>query len=211
VARRIVRRVATRLVNAAWRAVAGLTRPSPRGNLRRLRRRGVDVASLRIRDATPADVRTLARVHVTSWNATYAPFGARGPTVELRERQWRDAFARHDADWFCLVVERPDGELVGFAQANRSDNPDYDGELGKIHILRDYQRLGLGRRLVALVARRFLERGITSMWLYGDARNPSSGAWIALGAHRCDDDPASGNFGWHDITPLAGPRREEEA
>jgi GNAT superfamily N-acetyltransferase len=150
-----------------------------------------------------ADVPALARLHVTTWNATYAPFGLEGPSVEVRERQWRAKFASDDPDWFCLVVERADGRLVGFAQANRSENPRFQGELAKIHLLREYQRLGLGRRLIGRVARRFLARGITSMWLFGDARNPSSRAWIALGATKCDDDPGSGNYGWNDITPLA--------
>lgn len=192
-----------RLINAVWRTLAGFARPSGRANLRRLRRRGESLASLRIREATPADVPALARLHVTTWNATYRPLGAKGPSMEVRERQWRQAFARNDPDWFCLVVERPDGALVGFAQANRSDNPDYEGELGKLHLLLDYQRMGLGRRLVGHVARRFLSRGIRSMWLFGDARNPSSRAWKALGAEKCDDDPGSGNHGWRDITPLA--------
>ena len=39
------------------------------------------------------------------------------------------------------------------------------GELNKLYVLRRYQRLGLGRRLVCLVARRFLGQGISSMLL----------------------------------------------
>lgn len=72
-----------------------------------------------------------------------------------------------------------------------------------MHLLRDYQRLGLGRRLIGRVARHFLARGITSMWLSGDARNPSSRAWVAMGASKCDDDPGIGNYGWTDLTTLA--------
>lgn len=193
-----------RLLNAAWRSWAGLMRPTRRGNLRRLRRRGESLESLRIRDANAADVPALARLHVQTWNATYAPFGLRGPVAEVRERQWREKFAARDADWLCLLVERSTGELVGFVQAARSDNPDYEGELRRIHLLRDYQRLGLGSRLIGQVARHFLSRGIRSMWLYGDARNPSVRAWLALGAEKCDADPDSGNYGWRDITPLAG-------
>lgn len=192
-----------RLINAVWRTLAGFARPSRRANLRRLARRGESLASLRIREATAADVAALARLHVTTSNATYGPLGSKGPNVEVRERQWRAGFAKNDPDWFCLVVERPDGALVGFAQANRSDNPEFAGELRRLHLLLDYQRMGLGRRLVGHVARRFLRRGITSMWLSGDARNPSSRAWKALGAEKCDDDPGNGNYGWRDITALA--------
>lgn len=191
-----------RAIIAAWRLVAGLTRPSAQRNAARLHARGETPAALTIREATVSDLPALARLHVATWNATYAPLGQHGPGYEVRERQWREAFARSDG-WFCFVVARPDGELVGFAQGNPSDNPDFGGELGKIYLLADYQRLGLGRRLVGHVARRFLSQGITSMWLYGDARNPSARAWLALGATKTDDDPGNGNYGWRDIRQLA--------
>lgn len=196
-------RAARRVGIAAWRFAIALLRPGAAANRRRLRARGESIDALTIRDATPADLPAVARLHVEAWNATYAPMLARGPGVAVRERQWREAFARDDPDWLCLVVVRPDGTLVGLAQANRSDDPAFAGELRKIYLLADYQRLGLGRRLVAGIARRFLARGIDSMWLWGDARNPSQGAWQALGAAKRDDDPASGNWGWRDIRPLA--------
>ena len=66
-----------------------------------------------IRDATPADIPALADLHVRTWNETY-PGVASPPAYELRERQWREAFAS-TAWWFCLVVEDGDGELIGFA------------------------------------------------------------------------------------------------
>jgi ribosomal protein S18 acetylase RimI-like enzyme len=187
----------------AWRSLAALARPSRRRNLRRLRRRGETAASLTIREATPADIPALARLHVKTWNATYAPLLMKGPGYGIRERQWREAFGRKDLHWFCLVVERLDGELVGFAQGNRSDHPDFAGELNKIYLLREYQRVGLGARLLGHVARQFLSRGIDSMWLFGDARNPSSRAWSALGAEKTDPDPGTGNYGWRDLRRLA--------
>lgn len=191
-----------RVIVAAWRAIAGLLRPSPTATFARLRARGETPASFTIREAIIHDLPALVRVHVTGWNATYAPFFERGPGRDIRERQWRAGFGRDDG-WFCFVVARPDGEIVGFAQANRSDNPRFGGELRKIYLLRDYQRVGLGRRLVGHVARRFLGEGISSMWLSGDARNPSARAWIALGAVKTDDDPGTGNYGWRDLAPLA--------
>lgn len=79
----------------------------------------------------------------------------------------------------------------------------FAGELNKIYLLREYQRLGLGRRLLGQVARRFLSQGVESIWLYGDARNPSSRAWTALGAEKTDNDPGNGNYGWRDLRRLA--------
>ena len=160
------------------------------------------MTSLVIRDATEADIPALAELHVTTWNATYAPMLMTGPSVAIREQQWREAFAKADGRWFCLVVENANGELVGFAKAIRSDG-EYGGELNKIYVLREYQRMGLGKRLLGHVARRFLSQGITSMWLFGDARNPSANVWKALGAVKTDDDPGTGNYGWRDLNTLA--------
>lgn len=167
-----------------------------------MRARGESLESLVIREARESDIPGLAELHVTTWNATYAPMGAKGPPVAVRERQWRERFAKDDGSWFCFVVENEQGELIGFAQANLSDNPEYGGELNKIYLLREYQRLGLGRRLVRLVAQRFLDTGITSMWLYGDPRNPSAAAWVAMGAVKTDEDPGNGNYGWKDLGVL---------
>ena len=190
-------------VASLWRSAASLERPTTADNAKRLAERGESVQSLTIRDAVEDDIPALAQLHVTTWNATYAPLLMKGPPVALRERQWREAFAKQDGSWFCLVVENPRGELVGFAKAGRSDNPEYAGELNKIYLLTEYQRLGIGRRLIGHVARRFLAQGITSMWLFGDARNPSVNAWIALGGIKTDDDPGNGNYGWPDLRRLA--------
>lgn len=191
------------LVMTLWRSLASLGRPSKAANEERLAARGEAVDSLVIRDAVPADIPELARLHVKTWNATYAPLRMNGPPVAVRERQWRETFAKADGSWFCLVVENPKRELVGFAKGIPSSHPEYGGELNKIYLLAEYQRLGIGRRLVGHVARRFLAQGITSMWLAGDPRNPSIEAWLALGAVKTDDDPGNGNYGWRDLHRLA--------
>ncbi|HSA56112.1 MAG TPA: GNAT family N-acetyltransferase [Gemmatimonadaceae bacterium] len=191
------------VVFAAWRTVGAFLSPSRAGNLRRLRERGESMESLILREATAADIPALAQLHVTTWNATYAPMLMNGPPAHVREQQWRDAFAKQDGTWFCFVVENLRGELVGFAKGVRSDHPEYGGELSKIYLLREYQGMGLGKRLLGHVARRFLSQGITSMWLFGDARNPSAAVWRALGAIKTDADPGNGNYGWRDLRALA--------
>ena len=164
-------------------------------------------ASLAIRDATAPDIPALARLHVTTWNATHGK-RPNGPTYELRERQWRETFDSEDTRWFCFVIERANGELVGFAKGvpyAHSDLPDFAGELNKIYLLREYQRQGLGRRLVGHVARRFLGQGIPSMVLFGEARNPSCLFWDALEGERlyAADGAFHGGYGWRDLRRLA--------
>jgi ribosomal protein S18 acetylase RimI-like enzyme len=157
-----------------------------------------------IREARASDIPALAELHVRTWNATY-PGVLQKPTYEIRERQWREAFDVTDGSWFCFVVEEDDGRLVGFAKGTPADHLEFAGQLSKIYLLGAYQGLGLGRRLVGHVARRFLERGVWSMVLFADAQNPSCGFYEALGAERLFDDAGNfhGAYGWRDLRRLA--------
>jgi L-amino acid N-acyltransferase YncA len=160
-----------------------------------------------IREATAADVPALARLHVTTFNETHAPVLKNGPAYEVREYQWRQAFRAADRNWSCFVIEDRNGELIGFAKGQpyaHPDQPDFAGELNKIYLLRAYHRRGLGRRLVGHVARRFLRQGVSSMLLFGDARNPSNGFYEALGAEKLfgANGEFHGGYGWRDLQRL---------
>src|SRR5262249_48235703 len=130
-----------------------------------------------IREATPADLPVLVPLHLETWRTTYEGILTEQelnvPTYAIRERQWRSNFETTDGSWFCFVVEDDQGRLVGFAVGRPGDHPEFEGELNKIYLLGAYQRQGLGRRLVGHIVRRFLRQGISNMWVYADARNPS--------------------------------------
>lgn len=159
---------------------------------------------IRIREATPDDVPALAALHVATFRETHGRLGA--PNYELRERQWRAAF-ENDSDWFSWLAALPDDTLVGFARGTLHDGgvPGFQGELNKIYVLRQWHRHGIGRQLVGHVARRFLDRGITSMLLFGDARSPSNGFYERLGAERLLSATGEfhGGYGWRDLHDLA--------
>ncbi len=186
------------------RFLVGLTRPSPETNRRRLQGRGEILASLSIRDAVPEDIPALVRLHVDTWNATY-PYVRSKPSIALRERQWRDRFASMDGTWFCLLVAKGDGGLVGFAHGRAKSGPEFAGELSKIYLRHDYQRLGLGRLLVGRVARRFLSQGIASAIVFTDPPNPSGAFFESLGARRLLDDQGAfhGAYGFADLEKVA--------
>ena len=161
-----------------------------------------------VREATSADVPALASLHVTTFDETHAPLLMNGPTYEVRESQWRQAFQSADGSWFCVVIEDPNGQLIGFAKGQpyaHADQPDFDGELNKIYLLRQYHRQGLGRRLLGHVARRFLTQGVFSMLLFGDARNPSNQFYEAMGAEKlfAASGEFHGGYGWRDLRKLA--------
>jgi GNAT superfamily N-acetyltransferase len=162
--------------------------------------------SFHLRDAREPDIPALARLHVQTFNETHRGGRPGGPSYELRERQWRDIFERQDGSWFCYVIEDERGELVGFAKGAPHDGgvPGFASELDKIYLLQRVQRQGLGRQLLCAVARRFLERGVTSMLLFGDAKNPSNGFYEAFGAEPLYSDAGefNGGYGWRDLAVL---------
>ena len=163
-----------------------------------------DSTSFRIREAHRDDVPALAQLHVSTFKETHGGF--RPPSYDLRASQWRAAFEA-EAGWSCYVAESAGGDLVGFAKGTRHDGgvPGFAGELNKIYVLRRYHRHGIGRRLVAHVARRFLSEGVTSMLLFGDAKSPSNGFYERLGAERLLSDRGEfhGGYGWRDLDRLA--------
>jgi L-amino acid N-acyltransferase YncA len=159
-----------------------------------------------LREAREADVPALARLHVQTFTETHRGGRPGGPSYEFRERQWREAFERTDASWFCFVVEDERGELVGFAKGTPHDGgvPGYRGELNKIYLLQKVQRQGLGRLLLCAVAQRFMSEGVESMLLFGDAANPSNGFYEAFGAERLYSERGEfhGGYGWPDLGKL---------
>jgi ribosomal protein S18 acetylase RimI-like enzyme len=161
----------------------------------------MDQAHFRVREAQSTDVPALAALHVVTFKEAHGA-GPRSPSYDLRERQWRTAFER-DRDWFCYVAEAPDGQLIGFAKGTRHDGgiPGFEGELNKIYVLRGWHRRGVGRALVQQVCSRFVRQGITSMLLFGDARNPSNGFYERLGAERLigAEGEFHGGYGWRDL------------
>jgi ribosomal protein S18 acetylase RimI-like enzyme len=158
-----------------------------------------------LREMTEDDVPAVAALHVATFNETHT-VNNDGPSYELREHQWRSAFTESDGSWFGVVIENEGGELIGFAKGRSHDGgvPGFQGELNKIYLLRRYHRRGLGRRLLRDVARRFLERGTSSMLLFGDAKNPSNGFYEAMGGEHllARTGEFHGAYGWRNLGDL---------
>jgi ribosomal protein S18 acetylase RimI-like enzyme len=193
-------------INSIHRFVMGLKRPSKQTNTRLLNERGETLSSFIIREARVEDISALATLHVKTWSETYWTT-VFPPTYQVREYQWHQQFKVTDGSWFCFVVENKNKQLVGFAKGktyNHSDLPEFSGELNKIYLLRKYQRLGLGRKLVGHVARRFLAQGISNMVLFGTAENPSGEFHEALGGEKlyAKNGEFHGGYCWRDLKKL---------
>lgn len=192
------------LINSCIRFWNSLFRPSKLGNYRRLKHRGHSLDKVFIRELTTEDVSALADLHAITWAQTY---GKGGASREIREQQWRKLFEEPAREWFILAVVNSAGNLVGFAKGQayqHPDLPDFNSELNKIYLRRDYQRLGLGRKLLGEVAQRLLATGKTNMVLFSTPQNPSGAFFEALGAKRLYDQKGifQGGYAWSDLQAL---------
>jgi GNAT superfamily N-acetyltransferase len=159
--------------------------------------------SYSIRDATLLDAEPLAALHVQTFRETHGG----GPSMSVRRAQWEQILGKSDPTDFTLLVYESAGALVGFARGTPHDGsvPGYQGRLNKLYVLRRCHRQGLGRLLVCRVAHRFLDQGVTSMLLFGDARSPANGFYERLGAERLlsAEGEFHGGYGWRDLAVLA--------
>jgi ribosomal protein S18 acetylase RimI-like enzyme len=182
------------------RWISARSRPTGAENARKLRERGESLDSITCRDAVAADIPALAELHVTTWNATY---NTRGPTVATRTRQWNEIFAKEHRRDFVLVLEDRNGRLIGFTWGKPGEG-EFEGQLSKIYLRWEYHGLGLGRRMMAETAQRFLERGIHSFILFAELSNPTLGFYDRMGGERLLDDRGhfNGAYGWRDVRTL---------
>jgi L-amino acid N-acyltransferase YncA len=193
------------LINSFFRFLNGLKRPSKQTNLNKLKGRGEALDSFTFRDATAEDIPELGKLHAITWAQTY---NARSPNIQLRQYQWNKTFTEeNDGSWFCIVVVNKNNELVGFAKGKIYKNEgssENRGDLNKIYLLSDYQRLGLGKKLFRLVVERFLTKGVNDMVLFGVPQNPSSNFHEAMGGERLYSEKGTfdGGYRWRNLKSL---------
>ena len=112
-----------------------------------------------------------------------------------------------------FLAETECGDVVGLAAGGpeRTGNETYRGELYLVYLLGQYQRSGLGRRLVSAVAERLVIDGFDSVlvWVAKDNR-PSCRFYEALGGEpvgRKTVDIAGADvlhvsYGWKNVADL---------
>ena len=192
-------------INSILRSLNSLKRPSKKVNMQKLHERGETVDSFTLRDATENDIPELGKLHAITWAQTY---NAKTPNIQLRQYQWQKIFTEeNDGSWFCILVVNAKNELVGFAKGkiNKDEyTSQLHGDLNKIYLLKNYQRLGLGKQLFTLVVQRFLSRGVNDMSLFGVPQNPSCTFHQAMGGEKLYSEKGTfgGSFIWRNLKKL---------
>ena len=168
---------------------------------------------IRIRRATKADAPAIGRVHVETWQSTYAgllPDAMLARMSEARQAAW---WARALADpkeaRGIFVADDEDMGVVGFGSCGPvRDPPDglngteqRVGEIYMLYVEPDFQNLGLGRRLLDAMFRQLQADGCDTAVLWMLAQNPTRFFYEGLG----------GAVVGHRIDRLAGTEVEEVA
>lgn len=170
-----------------------------------------------VRPAKIADAPAIARVNVDTWRTAYrtivpADYLANF-SYEKRESSWLEIISTAENNaHFVYVAENKSGKIVGFAAGGRERMGKYmyQGELFAIYILEDYQRQGIGRKLVGCVAEKLADLDLNSLlvWVLGD--NSACRFYEVLGGEKVDELQTSRAgvrlkeiaYGWTDIAVL---------
>jgi ribosomal protein S18 acetylase RimI-like enzyme len=137
---------------------------------------------IEIRPASLNDVPAIARVLVDTWRTTFrgrlSDEFLDGMTYE-RQEQRHKFYVAHDQIAYFVAVDRSSGNVVGFINSGPNREAEYPGHAGELYALYvrgDYQRRGLGKRLLDALIRRLAQSGLASMmvWVLANTRTAAS-------------------------------------
>ena len=174
------------------------------------------MSAMSIRRATAGDAPAIARVRVDSWRTTYRGLipdaYLDGMQVEASTALW-DRVLTAGPNTTCVFVAEHGADIVGFGAGNRLREPKhgFDAELTAVYLRREFQRAGLGRRLVGAVARAQRELGATGFLTWVIAGNkPARVFYERLGGELVVEQPfqwdgmdlMEAGYGWRDLSAL---------
>src|SRR5262245_36235858 len=126
----------------------------------------------RIREAVPADARSIAEIHVRAWQAAYrgqlTDEYLDGLSVEDRLEQHRHSLEAPPAQWRTWVAEEADA-TIGFSVTGPSQDADATertGEVYAIYLEPDRVGTGSGRALFEHAVEDLRERGFDAATLW---------------------------------------------
>lgn len=132
-----------------------------------------------IRKATFEDAETIASIHVKSWKSTYSELldekDMSNITYENRKTLWETILKLEMNGTYTLVIH-DEQQIVGFVSGGpeRTKRFNYESEIYNIYLLEEFQKKGLGARLLNAFAREMKSTGSNSILVWVITQNPSS-------------------------------------
>lgn len=160
-----------------------------------------------IRRASASDTDTVVRILIASKEASFPDtIEEHDRDVQFWTRRWRDyivrgrlPFAPFGDGWVFLA--EVEGESVAYVAYHHTSRHGTDAELQNIYVLKEWQRKGIGARLLGLVAHRLQADGSGSMCVGFDANSEYKQFYMKHGA--VETGPGAPWAIWHDTHALA--------
>ena len=180
-----------------------------------------DTPGIVIRRAAPRDAEAIARVRIDGWRTSYRGLVPAayldGMQVEASTALW-DKILTAGPNPASVFVAAHGDEVVGFAAGSMLAEPKFglNAELTAVYLRREFQRVGLGRRLIAAVVDAQCALGATGMIVWVIAGNkPARAFYEALGAELLIEQAFQWDgmnllevgYGWRDLDALAAACR----
>jgi len=153
----------------------------------------------------------MSRIYVQTWQDTYLSVLPYGYLFEMSVPQHEQAFFDElNSKQIISFVAEEAGRIVGFITGGYESNGDdiYSGEIYTLYVLKNFQRKGVGAKLVSALALQFNQSGIYSMLVRVLKLNPYRRFYKKInGAYlKTERLPFAGEFmeleiyGWIDTT-----------
>ncbi len=146
-----------------------------------------------VRNATPADAATLARLQTESWRAAYAqliPADALDMLEQApRAERWAQMLADPNSPAITLISENPDGTPGGFCVFGTTRDRDATGAVYEVVLLGTgaaSMRKGHGRALAQAVVERATAAGVTEITLWVVQANRNACSFLESQGFRAD-------------------------
>jgi len=137
------------------------------------------MSGIDIRPAAAGDAASIAQVRVDSWRTTYRGLipdsYLDAMQVDASTAMWERVLTA-EGSTASVFVATHDGEVIGFAAANGLKEPRHgaDAEITAVYLRREYQRVGIGTRLLAAVVDAQRRHGATAMIVWVIAGNKAA-------------------------------------
>jgi len=144
---------------------------------------------INIRKAEISDASEIATVHIGSWLTTYRGIMPDEKLDSLNHdsctKKWEGNIQRSFEGKEILLVAESDKKIVGFCGGSPNDDPNtkkkYQDDLRMIYFLKEYQKQGIGRKLVSEYVKILKSMNINSMIIWVLEENDSKCFYEKLG------------------------------
>jgi 3-deoxy-manno-octulosonate cytidylyltransferase (CMP-KDO synthetase) len=193
-----------RVVEAAGTSI-GVDTPEDFVRVKDMIECGVD-----FRMASRADIPAVARVHVESWQRSFAGIAPEGflNAMSVEDRIERLTERSCGEPYTMIVAEHPTKGIIGFADFGSPRlTDDFDAQIFSFYFLPEFQRRGLGERLFRRCVNKLIDDGSRSLCLdslevspYRAFYEKMGGRVVGRNGHKLGmEDFETVIYGWDDL------------